>query len=82
MAPVKALADQSAGGTQAGSPRTIPFLKLEQTMSRQIVAALDAWRDMSEAWAEQTFLSVFGSPLLQAAVGIDPGDTRPHRKAG
>ena len=28
---------------------------------------------MSEALAERTFLSVYGSPMLQAAVGIDPG---------
>jgi hypothetical protein len=27
------------------------------------------------------FMSIYGSPLLQAAVGIDPADTKPHRKA-
>ena len=80
MAPVKALADQARAERKPAAADN-PFLKLEQTMSRQIVAALDAWQAMCEAWAERTFLSVFGSPLLQAAVGIDPGDTRPHRKA-
>jgi hypothetical protein len=58
-----------------------PFLAMQQTMSSQIVAALDAWRDMSEALAEQTFLAVYGSPMLQAAMGIDPGSSRPLRKA-
>jgi pimeloyl-ACP methyl ester carboxylesterase len=58
-----------------------PFLALEQAFSRQIVAGLDAWRDGMEALSEATFLSVYGSPLLQASVGIDPSDTKPHRRA-
>ena len=31
--------------------------------------------------AERTFLAVYGQPTLQAAVGIDPADTRPLRRA-
>lgn len=58
-----------------------PWLALEQTASRQIVAGLDAWRQWMEAASEATFLSVYGSPLLQAAVGIDPADVSPQRKA-
>ncbi|EJL56459.1 poly(3-hydroxyalkanoate) synthetase [Rhizobium sp. CF122] len=58
-----------------------PFLALEQAFSRQIVAGLDAWREGMEALGEATFLSVYGSPLLQAAVGIDPSDAKPHRRA-
>jgi hypothetical protein len=42
---------------------------------------LDAWRDTNEKWAEQTFLDVYGSPILQAGVGIDPTGTEPLRKA-
>jgi hypothetical protein len=53
---------------------------MQETVSKQIVAALDGWRDFSEAVAERTFLTVYGSPALQAAVGIDPADTRPLRK--
>ena len=58
-----------------------PFVALQENVSRQIVAALDGWRDMSEALAERTFLSIYGLPSLQAAVGIDPAATRPLRKA-
>jgi hypothetical protein len=36
---------------------------------------------MTEALAERTFLAVYGSPVLQAAVGIDPAGTCPLRKA-
>jgi len=53
---------------------------MQENMSKQIVAALDGWRDFIEAASERTFLTVYGSPGLQAAVGIDPSDTRPLRK--
>jgi hypothetical protein len=58
-----------------------PFLAMQENMSRQIVTALDAWRDASEAMAERTFLAIYGLPSLQAAVGIDPASTRPLRRA-
>ena len=58
-----------------------PFVAMQEIVSRQMVAALDAWRDVSEALAERTFLAVYGLPTLQAAVGVDPAATRPLRKA-
>ena len=80
MAPVASLA-----GRVRESRRPVaadnPFVAMQATMSRQVVAALDAWRDMSEALAERTFLSVYGLPMLQAAFGVDPSATRPLRNA-
>ena len=80
MAPVATLAEQIR---QARKPAELenPFVAWQEDVSRQIVAALDGWRDMSEALAERTFLSVYGMPALQSAVGIDPAATRPLRKA-
>ena len=49
-------------------------------MSKQIVAVLDGWREFMEASSERAFMMVYGSRALQAAVGIDPSDTRPLRK--
>jgi pimeloyl-ACP methyl ester carboxylesterase len=49
-----------------------PFLAFQEQVSKQIVQALDGWRDSQEALSEATFLAVYGSPALQAAVGIDP----------
>jgi Protein of unknown function (DUF3141) len=49
-----------------------PFLALQDTISKNIVSALDQWRDAQEVLSERIFLSVYGSPALQAAVGIDP----------
>jgi hypothetical protein len=59
-----------------------PFLAFEQGASLQIVAALDAWRDLRDRSAELIFLSVYGAPLLQAAAGIDPAGTAPLRRPG
>jgi Protein of unknown function (DUF3141) len=66
-----------------------PFVKAQETASRNIVNALDKWRDAQELLSESLFLSIYGSPALQAAVGIDPNanpSPRPemsaaHRKA-
>src|SRR5262249_59733400 len=57
-----------------------PFIAMQENVSEQIVAALDGWRDFIETVAERTFLTVYGSPALQAAAGIDPADTWPLRK--
>jgi len=58
------------------------FLKAQEAFSDQIVNALDGWRQMAEQMAEQTFRSVYGSRLLQSAVGIDPtSPVRPRRAA-
>ena len=58
-----------------------PLLAMQQQFSDQIVAGLDAWREASEKIAEQTFLAIYGSSTLQAAVGIDPAGTQRLRKA-
>lgn len=49
-----------------------PFLAFQERMSKQIVSSLDQWRDSQEAMSEAMFLAVYGSPALQAAVGVDP----------
>jgi len=80
MAPVAAWAEQVRKDRRPAAADN-PFLALQENASRQIVAALDAWRDMTETLAERTFLAVYGLPTLQAAVGVDPAATRPLRKA-
>jgi pimeloyl-ACP methyl ester carboxylesterase len=80
MAPVASMAQAVRENRQTAAGDN-PFMAVQETVSEQIVAGLDAWRDMIEAVAERTFLTVYGNPVLQAAVGIDPVDTRPQRKA-
>jgi len=57
-----------------------PFMAFQEQMSKQIVHALDSWRDAQEALSETIFLNVYGSPALQAAVGIDPNSAPSRRR--
>ena len=81
MTPVGAMAGAVRNTRRPASPDN-PLLKLQRTLSDGIVSGLDAWRKVNETVAEQLFLTTFGNPWLQAAVGIDPVGTRPLRKAG
>jgi hypothetical protein len=80
MAPVAVMAEQVRNNRRVAADN--PFVQLQETVSSQIVAGLNAWRDTIESLAERTFLTIYGSPPLQAAVGVDPASTRPLRKPG
>src|SRR5215469_3705710 len=79
MAPTASLAEEVRKNRRPVAADN-PFIAMQENVSEQIVAALDGWRDFIETVAERTFLTVYGSPALQAAAGIDPADTRPLRK--
>src|SRR6478752_3374412 len=49
-----------------------PFVAFQETVSKNIVDTLDKWRDTQEALSETLFLGIYGSPVVQAAVGIKP----------
>ena len=57
-----------------------PFVLGQEEMSRHIVAALDSWRDWRDMILEQTFLWLYGAPVLQAALGVDPSGFGATRK--
>ena len=80
MAPLAAMAEQVRSNRKPAAQDN-PFNAVQEIASRQIVAAFEAWRNFSETLAERTFLAMYGSPALQAAVGIDPATTRSLRKA-
>jgi pimeloyl-ACP methyl ester carboxylesterase len=80
MASVAALAGQVRENRKSVAGDN-PFVLMQENFSNQIVTALDAWREASETLSERMFLAIYGSPTLQAAVGIDPAATRPLRKA-
>src|SRR5262249_58622448 len=79
-APLAAAAEWARDNRQPAKAGN-PFLTVQQGMSQQIVAALDTWRDLRDRFGELMFLSVYGSPVLQAAVGVDPAAGGPVRKA-
>jgi len=79
MSVVKSLAEQVSDDRKQ-VPTDNPFLAFQERISKQIVNALDSWRDSQEALSEATFLAVYGSPALQAAVGIDPQSVPSRRQ--
>jgi hypothetical protein len=79
-APLATLADRVRADRRVASDGN-PFLAMQERMSDQIVQALDSWRDLTEKMAERTFMTIFGLPAVQAAVGIDPASPRPVCKA-
>jgi hypothetical protein len=62
-------------------PDDNPYLKVQNQISEQIVKSLDAWRDARDAASEALFMNTYGSPVLQALVGLHgPGaEARPKQ---
>ncbi len=58
-----------------------PFLKAQEAASGQIVNALESFGKIRDSFMENLFLSIYGSPALQAAAGIDPKSSQPQRAA-
>jgi pimeloyl-ACP methyl ester carboxylesterase len=78
MKPIENAADKAREARKTVTQDN-PFLAFQERMSKQIVNSLDQWRDSQEALSEAMFLGIYGSPALQAAVGVDPQST-PSRK--
>jgi hypothetical protein len=58
-----------------------PFLALQGEFSRRMIEALDAWRDARDRFSEQMFHAIYGTPILQAALGLAATDEPPRRRA-
>jgi pimeloyl-ACP methyl ester carboxylesterase len=80
MAPLAKAADQVREHRRPVAADN-PFVGLQETMSTQIVNALDAWRDARDSFGERLFLAIYGNPALQAAVGIKPDSLKERRAA-
>ena len=80
MAPVAAWAEQVRDRRKPASADN-PFIAMQENISRQIVAGLDAWRVATEDFSERLFTTVYGSKPFQAAMGINPANNQPLRHA-
>ncbi|WP_246130091.1 DUF3141 domain-containing protein [Nitrospirillum pindoramense] len=81
MRPVAALAETARAHRRPVAPDN-PFLKVQEAVSDSVVQALDTWRELRDRATETFFLTVYGSALLQAAIGVEtparlPADTPP-----
>lgn len=79
MPAVESLAERASADRRPVSPDN-PFFAFQEQVSKQIVHVLDSWRDSQEALSEAIFLNLYGSPALQAAVGIDPQSVPSRRQ--
>jgi hypothetical protein len=72
MKGVQALAAGVAASRQPAAADN-PFLALQTQVSDQITAALDAYRVARDTLLEQTFFGFYGSPFVQALLGLNDG---------
>jgi hypothetical protein len=69
MQPVKALADSVRSMRQPVNENN-PWLAIEQSMSSWVTTYLQTFGELRDAMTEAVFLNTYGSPLLQALVGL------------
>jgi pimeloyl-ACP methyl ester carboxylesterase len=81
MQHVAQLAERVKEQRKPASPEN-PFVALQAALSEGIIAALDGYRDQRDSFMEKTFLAIYGSPVLQAMVGLGPSDEPVRRKPG
>ena len=78
MQPVKALAESVRAARQPVSTDN-PLLAMEQAMASWITTCLETFGEFRDAMIEAVFLNTYGSPVLQALVGLGAQEASAHR---
>lgn len=81
VAALAPLAEQARANRHPAAPDN-PLIAIERAVSSSIVQTLDAWTSWRDALEESTFLAVYGSPLLQALVGLGGTDKAARPRIG
>jgi hypothetical protein len=68
-------------GRRAPAGAGNPLVAAQALMSKAMVEGLDAWRKAAERLSEEAFHAIYGTPGLQAALGIDTASQERPRKA-
>jgi len=79
MSPVKAMAETVQAARQPVAADN-PYSALEKTISSWIENCLETYGNMRDMMSEGIFLATYGSPLLQAMVGLGPQVTPAHQR--
>ena len=58
------------------------FWQAQEQLADYIVTSLNAYRDIRDHMSEALFHAIYGSPLVQAIVGLKASDGSPRRKPG
>jgi Protein of unknown function (DUF3141) len=78
MAPLKALAEPVRTSRQPVSADN-PLLAMEHAASSWITTCLQSFGEVRDSLTEAVFLNTYGSPWLQALVGLRASQATPHR---
>jgi pimeloyl-ACP methyl ester carboxylesterase len=78
---VQSMAEGVRENRQPVSPDNA-FWQAQQRTSKAIESALDAYCDMRDRFLETLFHAIYGSPLLQALVGLKASDASPRQRPG
>ena len=79
MQPIKALADTVRANRKPVSPGN-PFLEMQEAASSWITSSLQMLNEFRDAMTEAVFLNTYGSPVLQALVGLQAEPTDKPRR--
>ena len=79
MQPVKALADTVRANRKPVSPGN-PLLEMQEAASTWITSSLNMLNEVRDAMTEMVFLNTYGSPVLQALVGLQADPTGKPRR--
>ena len=79
MRPVAEWAETVRGSRRPASPDN-PFLSFERMTSDMIASGLEMWGNARDAATEAFFFNTYGSPLLQAMVGLRADETSVSRR--
>jgi hypothetical protein len=80
MAWCAAQAERVRASRRPASPAN-PLLAAQALVSQAVVEGLDGWRKAAERLSEDAFHAIYGTPALQAALGIDTASQERPRKA-
>jgi len=79
--PVADWAEAVRGNRRPASPDN-PFLAFEHMMSDMITSGLEMWGKARDAATEAFFFNTYGSPIVQAMVGLRADDASVSRRIG
>jgi hypothetical protein len=81
MRPVADWAETVRGNRRPASPDN-PFLAFERMASDMIISGLEMWGQARDAATEAFFFNTYGSPIVQAMVGLRADDASVSRHIG
>ena len=81
VAPIARVAEQVREHRQPVSPAN-PFLMAQEMVSNWIETSLNIWQELRDSAAERSFMSIYGSPVVQDLAGLGAQDGLPRRHPG